>query len=273
MYLILAIFIIVIFVWYLYFFPSWTYTAIIIEPRKHPALELVLTNFTKNLDARWNFIIFHGNQNGDFVKNVVNSAIPHEKHRIHYKNLDVDNLNIHSYSGLFYDPAFYDKIPTEMFLVFQTDTLISHQYKNVVYDFMKYDYVGAPWRSSFYRGYVGNGGLSLRRKSKMLEILGAHDFSDFLDDQGNFIEEDLFFCFFNRRVPMSRPSFEEAKRFSMEEVFHNGGSFGIHKPWLYLTGEELNHIEEYIPELKMLFDLWMREQSRVSSGVSSDGTA
>ena len=29
------------------------YTAIIVEPRKHKALELVLTNFLKNLNDYW----------------------------------------------------------------------------------------------------------------------------------------------------------------------------------------------------------------------------
>ena len=40
-----------------------TYTAIIIEPREHKALEFVLSNFLQNLSTKWNFIIFHGNKN------------------------------------------------------------------------------------------------------------------------------------------------------------------------------------------------------------------
>ena len=34
------------------------YTAIITEPRIHPAWKLVLNNFLTNLDERWNFLIF-----------------------------------------------------------------------------------------------------------------------------------------------------------------------------------------------------------------------
>jgi hypothetical protein len=61
-------------------------------------------------------------------------------------NLNVDNLTIPDYNNLFinnYD--FYDYIPTEIFLVFQTDTMINTQYKHLINDFLEYDYVGAPW--------------------------------------------------------------------------------------------------------------------------------
>lgn len=62
----------------------------------------------------------------------------------------------------------YENIPTETFLIFQTDTLINPKYKDLIYEFIDYDYVGAPWISN---GDVGNGGLSLRKKSKMIEII------------------------------------------------------------------------------------------------------
>jgi hypothetical protein len=39
------------------------YTALIIEPRKHKALEFVLKNFLENLSNEWSIIIFHGNLN------------------------------------------------------------------------------------------------------------------------------------------------------------------------------------------------------------------
>ena len=48
------------------------YTAMIIEPRCHPALELVLKNFNKNLNEDWQFLIFHGNNNLDHINNIIN---------------------------------------------------------------------------------------------------------------------------------------------------------------------------------------------------------
>ena len=50
------------------------YTACIIEPRQHKAMEFVLENFTSMLDERWNFIIFHGNKNVNFILNILDSS-------------------------------------------------------------------------------------------------------------------------------------------------------------------------------------------------------
>ena len=47
------------------------YTAVIIEPREHPALLFVLTNFLKNLSDDWSFIIYHGTNNIDFINATV----------------------------------------------------------------------------------------------------------------------------------------------------------------------------------------------------------
>ena len=55
------------------------YTAIIIEPREHKALEHVLTNFTKMLNNDWQFIVFHGNLNETYVSNIINRI---DKNRI-----------------------------------------------------------------------------------------------------------------------------------------------------------------------------------------------
>ena len=58
------------------------YTAIIIEPRKHSALEFVLTNFLLNLSDNWNIIIFHGNKNINFVNNILRRSLYKYKNRI-----------------------------------------------------------------------------------------------------------------------------------------------------------------------------------------------
>jgi DNA repair ATPase RecN len=44
------------------------YTAIIVEPRKHKALEFVLNNFKENLNDDWIFVILCSNFNKDYVE-------------------------------------------------------------------------------------------------------------------------------------------------------------------------------------------------------------
>lgn len=203
------------------------YTAIIVEPRKHKALEFVLNNFHKNLDNNWNIIIYHGNLNEEYIDNIIQK---NNINRIKKINLKKDNLTIDEYNQLFKDKEFYKTIPTEVFLVFQTDSIICEKYKDNIHPFLQYDYVGAPWKKE---KDIGNGGLSLRRKSKMLEII------DKCDDPEK-IAEDLFFSYKCKdSINIFKPTFEESKEFSMETIESPKGSFGIHKAWLYLDNDML----------------------------------
>jgi len=219
------------------------YTAIIVEPRRHRALQFVLNNFYENLSNDWNIILFHGNQNEQFSRNIINKFS--NKDRIKMINLNVDNLTIPQYNNLFMnDKSFYDNIPTETFLVFQTDTMIFPRYKNYINSFLKYDYVGAPWPHKPRNNQnVGNGGLSLRKKSKMLEIMDK--------DPNKNCNEDVYFSCSNY-VSLYKPSFEDAKYFSIEMVFSNQ-SFGCHKCWLYQDNKKL--IQSY-PSIINLINLY-----------------
>jgi hypothetical protein len=221
------------------------YTAVLIEPRLHKAFKLVLSNFFRNLNQEWTFKIFHSPKNYNFLVNLILSDFPSEIHRVSLIELNVDNLNGEEYSKLLFNPDFYNYISTEMFLIFQLDTLISDEYKDLIYNYMDYDYVGAPWSDN---QRVGNGGLSLRKKSKMLEIIKNNE--DLLLHYN--INEDLFFS--NDGHYLSKPSFEDAKLFSIETTYSDK-SFGIHKCWEYITDEQLKNVAKFIPEIYELIAL------------------
>jgi hypothetical protein len=76
------------------------YTAIIIEPRKHKALEFVLDNFLENLNNDWNIIIYHGTNNIEYLQNIINTKLQKYKNRITTRNLNVDNLSINNCQSL-----------------------------------------------------------------------------------------------------------------------------------------------------------------------------
>lgn len=227
------------------------YTAIIIEPRPHKALEFVLNNFLENLSSDWNIIVFHGNRNMDFVNDIVNIKLNKYITRIKLINLNIDDLSIQEYSHIFYNPDFYNLIPTEIFLVFQTDTIICSKYKDLIYDFIKYDYVGAPWTSIFDNkgSNVGNGGLSLRKKSKSIEILDkcnleSECYKTILCDSEDLImsKTHLNNC---SSINIYKPSNDEAKNFAIETV-KNDKSFGIHKPWKYIN---IDYMKDWCPDV------------------------
>ena len=219
------------------------YTAVIVEPRCHRALSFVLQNILTNLPEEWSVLIVHGQTNKEFVDAIIQNDLKLFQKRILTPiQLKVNNLTIKQYNTILMSPSFYHCIPTEQFLVFQTDTIILEKNKSLLNSFLKYDYVGAPWRT----GNVGNGGFSLRRKSKMLEICHT------IWPRDGVYEDVYFTC--QLIVPLFMPSWEEAKSFSVESIFCEK-SFGIHAAWKYMTPNELQFLIETYPEIKILMDL------------------
>lgn len=227
-----------------------SYTAIIVEPRQHKALEFVLNNFLENLSLEWNIIIFHGNQNEDFLKNIITNKLLKHISRITLINLNVDNLTISDYNNLLVSRKFYNYIPTEIFLIFQTDTIICSEYKEYINNYLKYDYVGAPWKhpNIDYNMKIGNGGLSLRRKSKMLEIIDNCPYK-------NKINEDLYFTQECPEIYRNIPNWQDASHFSIEMIYEDK-SFGVHKPWTLVNLGDIRdkkepHCKDYSKLVKL----------------------
>lgn len=222
------------------------YTAVIVEPRIHRAWKLVLNNFLTNLDERWDFIIVCGLLNKDFLTELIETNFKEHKNRITIHQLNIENFTYKEYSYFMLEPLLYELIPTETFLTFQLDALISSKYKDYVYDFIQYDYVGAPWSHSVGNSLVGNGGLSLRKKSVILNILK--------NDINNIryrYNEDFFYT---NTIINNKPSADIAKLFSVETVFSEK-SFGIHACYRWLKPDELCKISEHIPELYEFIEL------------------
>jgi hypothetical protein len=228
------------------------YTAVITEPRIHRAWKLVLNNFLTNLDERWDFLIVCGLLNKEFLIELIETNFKEHKHRITIHQLNIENFTHKEYSDFMVDSLIYELIPTETFLTFQLDTLISGKYKDYIYDFIEYDYVGAPWHDIYfiYKGIrVGNGGLSLRKKSVVLNHI-KNDITNTRYENN----EDIFFS----NNIKNKPSVEKAKLFCVETIFSEK-SFGIHNCFkqqiMQLSHDELCKISEYIPELFELYDL------------------
>jgi hypothetical protein len=246
-------FIFIIFLLYFYYYSDINnYTAIIIEPREHKALSFVLRNFLSKLSNNWNIIIMHGNKNKSYVENIVNNELLQYKNRVKLINLNVDNLTIPEYSKLFYSEEFYDYIPTETFLVFQTDSMICDNGKDLINNYIKYDYVGAPWskevepRYNNNEDFIGNGGLSLRKKSAMLAKI-RNNIQNIKECSHHIDYEDMFFAG-DKCGQLYKPNLEEAKYFSNESIYTDK-SFGVHKPWYYFNK---NDIDEKIKTCKGL---------------------
>jgi hypothetical protein len=214
------------------------YTAVIVEPRKHPALSFVLHNFSVSLSKNWKILVFHGKDNKEFVYDIIGKMEDPSRFLTPIQ-LDVANLSFEQYNAVLMSQAFYRCIPTETLLIFQTDTMILEPVQ--LEEFLSYDYVGAPWTT----GHVGNGGLSLRKKTKMITVITTVN-----PFQSN---EDVYFSM-QKIVPLKKPTFQDAQRFSVETVFYPS-PFGIHAPWKNLSFEEMDRLTAKYPAIHELIRL------------------
>lgn len=215
------------------------YGAVIVEPRKHPALRMVLQNFRKFLPIEsWPILLIHGTQNEEWSKRQINE-IPN----VNLKNCNCANLAPSAYSHYLTTLSFWEELPFEKVLIFQTDTLML---RSGIQAFLAFDYVGAPWS---WTRRVGNGGLSLRSKKSMITAIK--------ENVGPRLRkrhpEDLFFSNFFYRNPkrFKLASFETAKSFSVESVFHPN-PLAIHKCWKHMRGKNWLFLSKKYPEIAHL---------------------
>lgn len=183
--------------------------------------------------------------------------------------------NIHSYNRLMLSSDFYKAFTRKYILIYQTDCLV---FKDELMKWCEkdYDYIGAPWLGSrskvplikfFYdrtisyvavlmdfRGNgrtqkdksllynaVGNGGLSLRKREKFIEVL--ENLSDVVKiylnpkNTGKFYAEDVFFSIEPKRnnLMFTKPDYAEACEFAVENKpekalgLIGGLPFGCHR--------------------------------------------
>ncbi len=141
--------------------PVW---AVIVETRKHPALEFVVCLFARMLNV--GIQIFHGPANRSFI---ANSAIRKlmDSGQVHLTDLGIDRLTVNNYNALLLRQEFWASVyGREKILIFQTDAILCSNSEFGLDNFMGFDYIGSKWRRKRPVGIVvdggGNGGLSLR---------------------------------------------------------------------------------------------------------------
>jgi len=217
---------------------------VIIEPRKHPLLILVIKNFMYLLQKHnWGLIIWHGTENEEYIKDGLKNWP-----NVIFKNLNIHNLQIHELNILLTGRNFWEDnlaLGVEHMIFFQTDTLLL---KDNVDDFLQYDYIGAPWAHIPIIG-GGNGGLSLRKVKTMLHIVNNFSFIPSIS-----YAEDIYFSLYlvetsktNNNIKL--PLLEEAKKFSIETIFYED-PVGIHKAYQWLSTEEKNNLDNILNNLR-----------------------
>jgi hypothetical protein len=205
------------------FYPN---IAVIVDFRSLDHIVAIVHNVNHHIPSSWPIQIFHGKDNEHFIRNsTLASLIATGKVFLTLMEEVYDRGRTHA---LLTDPKFWKRIPGEKILFFQIDSAMCSNSPHKVTDFLQYDYIGAPWDLSFFlhnKQYrVGNGGFSLRTRSKILALLALVPYDPKLP-------EDVWYAQNMHRVNGSIPSIEIAKTFSVESMYYER-PVGVHRfPW------------------------------------------
>lgn len=135
---------------------------------------------------------------------------------------------------MFTDPHLYRDLlaPAEHLLVFQPDSIFCANAPKTLNDFLEWDWIGAPWSKS--ATYGGNGGLSLRKVSKILQVLQKER-----REIGSQELEDLWLSNRLTTLPDAKMAVANvSKTFSVESVWDES-PLGYHIGWLGVHHEQV----------------------------------
>jgi hypothetical protein len=202
------------------FYPN---IAVLIEFRAVDHIIAVVHNVNHHIPASWPIQIFHGKENEYFIRNSTLAPLI-ETGKIFLTLMNKTFNSTHT-NELLTTPAFWQRVRGEKILFFQIDSVMCSNSRHKITDFLKYDYIGAPWDLSWFsynKTYrVGNGGFSLRTRSKILALLALVPYNKTMP-------EDVWYAHNMQRVNGSIPPVEIAKTFAVESVYYDR-PLGVHK--------------------------------------------
>lgn len=213
------------------------YEAVFIEFREFPHVEFLIRNTIFKLGHKWCHTIICGNLNYSLIESICKSISPN----INIIKIDVDNMTQSEYSKFLTTKEFWNLLRGEKILIYQEDSII---FKNNIQDFLEYDFIGAPFlkTTNDTPNCVGNGGLSLRSRSIMFEVINkfsptTYQYNSSTLDYMNYVNlefppEDVYFskCIQEQFIGIVA-NWDAASNFS-SETFFNSDSFGAHKLWV-----------------------------------------
>lgn len=137
--------------------------------------------------------------------------------------------SVERYNRLLASVDFWKQIKEENILIIQHDSALL---KQGITSFYKWDYVGAPWT---FQQHGGNGGLSFRKKSAMIECIEKISYNG-TDN------EDIYFCNALKTLGKNLAPRDVCEMFSCEAIFKLG-TLGYHAIEKWLTPDQCEQIK------------------------------
>lgn len=197
----------------------------IVETRQIPNIRYIVENHVYY--SGFKPMVFHGSDNSKYMKHELKGL------GCSFELLPTTTMSAMEYNSLLTLKEFWELIPAEKILIFQHDSLLL---RKGIDEFMQYDFIGAPIIHEQLGMPCMNGGLSLRSKSKMLDVIENIPYNPNI--HGN---EDIYFCRGIEKVGGKLPTKEVAQLFSVETIF-GLQSFGVHAIYKWFTEEQCREI-------------------------------
>lgn len=215
------------------------YAAVIVESRPVDRLVRVILQFMSVLDEDWEFQVYHSPRNERMLRDSSSLQWAMAQGRLKLYHIDRDQFDQNWYNSLFMNNrTFWEHISSELILIFQVDAVLCNRSPTTIKDYLQFDYIGGAWGGA--HSFGGNGGLSLRRRAKVLECVSPY--------AGGQMEDTHFaFCMNARGHRVARQA--DSIPFSVETVFY-GTPWGIHNAWMYLGEPQIAALRAYCPEVE-----------------------
>lgn len=221
------------------------YAAVIVETREYPNLGQIIFDHMSRLPEEFSLYLFYGFGNKDFIKKEIKlfDGMMKEKfgktfvseYDFHMINIEANDYFVSdqkTYNELLTSVWFWDQINADQVLIFQPDSRILTSDRNYIYNYVDYNYIGAPWP---FQKHGGNGGFSWRTVWFMKKVIQDYPY---MPSYGN---EDVYFCNIMDENRYGLAPEQICRSFSVESKFQLG-TFGCHDIERYLTPEECQQI-------------------------------
>jgi hypothetical protein len=268
--------------------------ALLIENRVNPILSPLIMHFMSVVPNDWRFQFMGSNESVAFVNQsrAIRDAVDKGKLDLTYIPDNMTTGSQEEISRFLTTLWLYETVlqPAEWLLVFQTDSMLCANSRQTLNSWLQYDWVGAPWNPNGRFG--GNGGLSLRRVSAIIDVLKHQTRIDWSEPEDVWLTDRL-----GHRPGAKLANGTASLTFSGEmyggvgeDVYHKPGAKPPHKegpiagdlfagiddwrngyyePMGYHTGgsgetlhggiwgtvEQRKHIWNYCPEVKMMLKM------------------
>ncbi|KAM0272541.1 hypothetical protein ACHAQH_008677 [Verticillium albo-atrum] len=147
--------------------------ALLIENRSNPILAPLMLHFMAVVPPDWRFRFMGSEESVAHISQsmAIREHVDSGKLDLTYIPSNMSTAGQEMISRFLTTLWLYETVlrPAEWLLVFQTDSILCANSRHNINDFLEYDWIGAPWNPAGRWG--GNGGLSIRRVSAMIDVL------------------------------------------------------------------------------------------------------